>query len=797
MNKVEVFPINFEDKIGFTEIKALLTKGCCTQAGANLIATLRPSADLAYLNKRTALVQEWMQLIQEDAPIEVKTVVHWPNLHAKLATIGTFFEPEELLALLQMLQIVAKQLSFIHKNASRFVHLAEAAADLLPQPKMISAIQAIIDDQGKIKPNASLDLQHISKKINQAEQEIRRKLDNLFKHAKEQGYAAETGVTVRDGRLVLAILAEHKRKIKGLIHDESATGQTVYIEPAEVLEQNNLIRQLYLDYNREVRKILLKLTELIRPFLSELSKLHQFLGYMDALHAIAKWGVQMNAFLPALRTNAMVNLINAKHPLLLIHHQKQQKGVVPFSLNLQNQQHILVISGPNAGGKSVTLKATLLLVYMAQCGLPITADANTEIAPFNQFFVDIGDQQSIENDLSTYSSHLTAMRHFVEKSNEKTLFAIDEFGMGTDPQLGGPIAESIMTQLHQSKAYGIINTHFSNLKMAATSLNGCFNGAMGFDSATLNPQYTLEIGRPGSSYAFEIAQKIGMPSKILDNAKCLLTDNRLKLEDMLVQLEAQQLALAQEKALVKQKDDLLAELIAKYEHQNQKIKERKAEIISKARTEAKQLIQEANRKIEEAIKNIKYHQASSTINQEARAVVQEIKLLVAEKLPESETIITPLEQAIDFKPEVGFRAQLLATQTQGIIEAIKGKRALLSSDSMKIWVNVSELTAPTKSDKEVNSFSQTGQLLSQKILEFESKLDLRGTRSTEATQLLMKFIDEAILLNQQEVQILHGKGDGILRKIIREYLHGIKAVKSFKSEHPDRGGDGITLVSFN
>jgi DNA mismatch repair protein MutS2 len=655
-----------------------------------------------------------------------------------------------------------------------------------------------LDNEGLLKPNASTELSKISAKIQDREKEVRKRMSQIFDKAQAQGWLANSGITVRDGRLVLPILAEHKRQITGLVHDESATGQTVYIEPAEIFETNNIIRELQIHYKRERERILIEVTDKLRPVLPELEKYLQRMGIIDFIRAKALLAIKLDADMPILSKHIVVSLVDADHPLLKLSHQKQGLPVIPLSLNLNRDGRILVISGPNAGGKSVALKTIGLVQYMLQCGLLVPCKSHSQMSVFNDLMVDIGDEQSIENDLSTYSSHLKHMKYFTEFADAKTLFLIDEFGTGTDPQFGGPLAEAILNRLNLKQAFGVVNTHYSNLKNFAGNAKGLINARMLFDQEQLQPLYKLEIGQPGSSYAFEIAQKTGLNDAIISYARNKVGDKQKRLDDLLIELEREKNHVNELKKRFEEKDIKTKQLMEDYEKLKTDIETNQKQLINKAKQEALAIISEANSRIENTIREIREKKADTdTIRKVRSEIKQEVDQLKQDTSLHQETAPKKVIKTTNANLPliIGATVRLDGQIVDGHVIELKKNKVLVGFGDLQSWVDINKLEVMPATTKKVVKQSLTSFDLNGRMQNFKTELNLVGTRGEEAIKKLQEYIDDAYLLGFKDVRIVHGKGYGILRKMVREYLKKCKQVEYVTDEHIELGGDGVSLVT--
>jgi DNA mismatch repair protein MutS2 len=607
-------------------------------------------------------------------------------------------------------------------------------------------------------------------------------------------------MTVRNGRLVIPVFAEHKRKMKGFVHDETASGKIAFVEPNEVLEANNEIRDLEIKERREVIKILEKLTDELRPSIPVLRKAYGMLGIVDFIRAKAKFALKVKGTSPLLVNERVIEWRGAIHPILYLAHQKLGKPTIPLTVELTNKNRILVVSGPNAGGKSVMLKTIGLIQYMAQCGLLVPTPPDAKVGIFEDIFMDIGDEQSIENDLSTYSSHLTNMKFFLMNANKKTLFLIDEFGTGTEPNLGGAIAESILEDLVKSKALGVVNTHYTNLKIYADKNEGLLNGAMKFDGEKLDPLYELEMNKPGSSFALEVAQKIGLPAHVISKAKRKVGTQQVDFEKMLKELEI-------EKAVFVEKNQ---ELISQNRKAKQKLEQysglkdfldiEKSSIINKAKEDAKNLLKKANKQIENTIREIKENKASKEETKDLRKELEQFeknelkieKLKVIRKDPEWVKEAGAIE--------VGSFVRIKDNEAIGEVLRLRGKDVEIAIGQLKTNIKISRLEKISKKTfkEETGETPRPKRMggidLNEKMANFSFNLDIRGKRGEEALVELDNLMNDALLLGYPELRILHGKGDGILRNLVRAHLKGYKQVSKMEDEHADRGGYGVTIV---
>ena len=683
-----------------------------------------------------------------------------------------------------------------------------------------------------MKDGASQDLLYIRRSIREHEGQVSKRLQQVLSNAKRAGIVdADAMISIREGRAVIPVSAANKRKLNGFVHDESATGRTFYIEPVEVVELNNQLKELEYAERREIVRLLTEFTEELRPDAEPIAQAGEYLAEMDAIRAKARWAIENKAGKPIVSTDDRLVLRGAFHPLLAQTLRREQKELVPLDMQLDKSKHILVISGPNAGGKSVCLKTTGIVQYMFQCGFPVTATETSELPIFESICIDIGDEQSMDNDLSTYSSHLHNMKNMLQAASNKTLVLIDEFGSGTEPVIGGAIAESILERLLERGCYGVITTHYSNIKYYATGTEGIANGAMMFDVQNIRPLFKLEQGKPGSSFAIEIARKIGLPEDIIRRASDKAGSDHINLERQLREIARDRRYWSQKRDRIRQTDRKVEELETSYTEQLSRIKEERKEILQKAKAEAQQLISDANRQIENTIRTIKEAQAEKELTRLARRELDEFKSTVeqtdapqfaSEQVErEMERLMRrkahreegkkrggekPANDAPQNKPmtkpiEIGSKVRIEGQQVPGVVQSIKGRKAQVAFGQILTMVDKDKLVVVSNAEykKSVAPVMPRTVLsvdISSRKLNFKDSVDVRGMRAVEALEVVQDLVDDALMVGVGGVSILHGKGTGALKEEIRRYLRSIPEVESAKDEHADRGGAGITVVRF-
>lgn len=801
-----ILPSNFEEKTGFESIRQKLTGLCHGEGGKEFVAEMSFSTDFDTIFKNLELTEEFRTLLL--------SVFGYPaseyfNLEPELLHIqipGTFLEVETLIQLRTSYSVFSNCLSFICETSSvTFPQLHSLISGHVVVPSILIHINKIIDNEGNIRDNASPALLEIRKDISQLTHQIDKRIAQALTQAKQQKLVApDTEIAMRDGHSVIPVQSANKRKISGVIIDESATGQTTYIEPTEVFELRNRIRELELAEKREIIRILAELSDAIRPYIQTIIRSLQFLGYLDFLRVKALYAIETDSMKPVLLKKQSFNWIQARHPLLYLSLKKQKREIVPADISLSEENRILIISGPNAGGKSVLLKTVGLLQYMLQCGLLIPILDTSEAGIFEDIFIDIGDQQSIENDLSTYSSHLYNIKKLLEIAGPSSLFLIDEFGAGTEPQSGGAIAEAVLESLNEKKSFGVITTHYANLKLLASNFSGFINGAMLYDTRQMKPLFILKTGRPGSSFAFEIATNIAFPKSVLEKAGEKLGHAQLDFDKQMQDLEAEKLEMSRKEKQLQHADEMLNSLISRYSHLNETLEKQRKEIIEKATAEAKSLINKSNQLIEKTIREIKQTQANAEKTKQIRNNLKEFTQELVK--PQAEPIEVPVivkspEIATDEPVQQGSLVKMKGQSEIGHVSEIHGNEATVSFNSVILKVKIANLEVVKGNNllkKPVNrSHSYQNMLndMNARMANFRISIDIRGTRAEEAEGLIQRYIDEAVMLRVNEVSILHGKGNGVLRNIIRNYLAGIPEVQNFSDATLENGGSGITIVT--
>ena len=793
-----IYPERFEQKIGFTHIREAVKGHCISTMG------LERAEKMDFSNSRKSIEQsldqtvEFMQLLQNGVPFPVRDYHDLREAFQHIRIPGTSISLEDLFALKPSLNALSYILKFGQSEAREdYPKLCALTDGITVEPIVFSEANRLVDDKGEMPDNASPELMEIRRSIHRKQGGIEKRIRQIMSDAKASGWVDQKAeLTIRDGRMVIPVKAGDKRALKGFIHDESATGQTVYIEPSEIVETSNEIKELEYAERREVYRILTQFTDRIRPSLPELLKAWELLGTLDFIRAKALLSQDIGGIKPLMHDTPCFHWIQARHPVLEKKLRSQGKTIVPLDLKLDGHDRILVISGPNAGGKSVCLKTTGLIQYMLQCGLPVPMHPDSECGLFQNLFIDIGDEQSILDDLSTYSSHLLNMKNLLQHADENTLFLIDEFGTGTEPQLGGAIAEAILLELNTKNSFGIVTTHYANLKLLADNHEGIINGAMLFDTKYMQPMYIMLTGKPGSSFAFEIARKIGFPKRILDDASHITGEQHLRFEHQLQQLEVDKKAIRKKERELQIADTLLSEVVAKYKNLLSELEGKKKQYLRDAANEAQELIDRANSQIERTIKEIKEAQAEKERTKEIRQELRRTKEEIAETAKKVAEPKPPKTEA-DKTLKVGDTVCIDEMEIVGEIISISDTDATILFDTVRLRTSPDKLRKVSRAEgrKAIRKWqSGLADELSEKAEHFDLTLDVRGKRAEEALDIVAKYLDEAKLLSIKEVSILHGKGNGILRKLIREYLSRDKDVAHFADASLETGGAGITRV---
>ena len=821
-----IYPDNFEVKIGFDRIRELLKNKCLSSMGEELADEMGFMSHFGEVHTRLSETDEFVRILREFPNFPVSFYFDVREALERIRLEGRFLEVEELFDLKRALETLRAVVSFFSGPRSETLPLLSAkASQIRVYPYIAERIDTVLNKSGKIRDNASPELAKIRSEILSLQSGISKRLHAILKQAQREGWVDEdASVAIRDGRAVIPVLSANKRKLKGIVYDESATGKTAYVEPTEIVEMNNEIRELEYAERREIIRILISVSSDIRPYIDDLIYANAFLGEIDFIRAKAALAIDFGALRPDLYDGSLLDWRQAVHPLLMLSLRRENRTIVPLDIRLDRQDHILLISGPNAGGKSVCLKTVGLLQYMLQCGLLIPVQEGSKTGLFRHIFIDIGDEQSIDNDLSTYSSHLLNMKHFVRYSNERTLVLIDEFGTGTEPMLGGAIAEAILGKLNDQQVFGVITTHYTNLKHFASSVPGIVNGAMLYDSQKMDPLFRLEIGKPGSSFAFEIARKIGLPEEILQDATGKIGKKHIDFDKSLRSISRDKHYWETKRQKIRKVEKAVDEMADTYQKELEEVRQQRKEILKKAKEEAQQLLAGVNRQIENIIREIRESQADKERTKLLRQELEQLREQVKPDQPaDDEVIIRKMEklqkrekrrkQHLPEKPalqepagqedaglQTGDKVRLTGQEAIGELVSFNEKNAVVALGNLMMTVPLSNISRVSANEarKEQRKRGRSGLALtldySERRMNFKSEIDIRGMRAEEAIPLVQNFIDEAVMFEVSKLRILHGKGFGILKEMIRNFLRSEPMVASFRDEHVQFGGAGITIV---
>lgn len=827
-----VYPANFESSVGFDRVREQVLGLCSMRRAQAILSSEGFSTSRREIERRLSLTDEVGRLLsmEQDFPREEFSDI--TEIVRKIEIEGTFLDTAEVVTLTRALRSAGEVSAFIMgRDAAAYPSVRALSEGVASFTHIVAEADRIIDNFGQVRDSASPELHTIRREIRAREGQVSKRLHQVLNAAKSAGIVdADAMISIREGRAVIPVAAGNKRKLQGFIHDESATGKTFYIEPVEVVELNNELKELEYSERREIVRILSRFTDMLRPDVEAIASAEEYLATVDMLRAKARWAAENGAVKPILSTEGRLLLRTARHALLAQTLKLQGRAIVPLDMELDNRKRIMVISGPNAGGKSVCLKTAGLMQYMFQCGYPVTVAENSEFPIFDRVYIDIGDEQSIDNDLSTYSSHLTNMKEMLSGASERAMVLIDEFGSGTEPVIGGAIAEAILERLVERKCYGVITTHYSNIKYYAANTEGISNGAMMFDVQNIRPLFKLETGKPGSSFAIEIARKIGLPEQIIRSASDKVGSDHINIEKQLREIARDKRYWEQKRDRIRIADRKVDELEQRYKEQLERIRSERNEIIGKAKQEAKELMKEANRQIENTIKTIRESQAERDMTRLARQELQEFREAVesdATDVERDEKVAREMERLErrrarraerksgaagenaqthpePVKPkevEVGSKVRIEGQDMVGVVQSMKGKKAQVAFGHILTTVDKSRLVVVSNAEyreatRPVAPRTVIATEISERRLNFSRTVDVRGMRVVEAIEKVQDLVDDALMVGVDTVTVLHGKGTGALKEEIRAYLRTIPHIGSVRDEHEDMGGAGITVITF-
>ena len=827
-----VYPANFESSVGFDRVREQIL-GLCSMRRAQVILSGEGfSTSQREIERRLSLADEVARLLSMEQEFPREEFSDIAEIVRKIEIEGTFLDTAEVVTLIRALRSAGEVSAFVlSRDAEAYPSVRALSEGVASFVHIVAEADRIIDNFGQVRDNASPELSEIRREIRAREGQVSKRLHQVLNAAKSAGIVdADAMISIREGRAVIPVAAGNKRKLQGFIHDESATGKTFYIEPVEVVELNNELKELEYSERREVVRILSRFTDMLRPDVEAIASAEEYLATVDMLRAKARWATENGAVKPIISTEGRLLLRTARHALLAQTLKAQGRAIVPLDMELDSSKRIMVISGPNAGGKSVCLKTAGLVQYMFQCGYLVPVAENSEFPIFDRIYIDIGDEQSIDNDLSTYSSHLTNMKEMLAGASERAMVLIDEFGSGTEPVIGGAIAEAILERLVERKCYGVITTHYSNIKYYAANTEGIANGAMMFDVQNIRPLFRLETGKPGSSFAIEIARKIGLPEQIIRSASEKVGSDHINIEKQLREIARDKRYWEQKRDRIRIADKKVDELEQRYKEQLERIRSERNEILGKAKQEAKELMKEANRQIENTIKTIRESQAERDLTRLARQELQEFREAVENDATDAERdekvaremerlerrrarraerksgAVAEKEQTLPEAPkpkvvEVGSKVRIEGQDMVGVVQSMKGKKAQVAFGHILTTVDKERLTVVSNSEyreatRPVAPRTVIATEISERRLNFSRTVDVRGMRVVEALDKVQDLVDDALMVGVDTVTVLHGKGTGALKEEIRAYLRTIPHIGSVRDEHEEMGGAGITVITF-
>lgn len=822
-----IYPKNFEEKIGFKQIREYLKSNCLSKLGEELVDKMSFSSSHRYIERSLQETEEFMTILTEDSEFPTSYFYDVRESLNRIRVDGTILEVHELIELKRSLESIGAITRFFNDKEDKYPNLINKAGKVKVYPFIINRLEGIVSKHGTIKDTASVELGNIRRAIINKKSSISRRMQDLLQRAQKDGWAEQdSSISIRDGRMVIPVPSSHKRKIQGIVHDESATGKTSYIEPSEIVETNNDIKELEHNEKREIIKIILAFCSDLRPYIDDIIPSYNFLAFIDFVRSKAILSLKLEAIAPEFTKAPTCNIIRGFHPLLFLKHRQENKIIIPLDVEINDDNRIVLISGPNAGGKSVCLKTIGLIQYMFQSGMPVPVSEQSKLGIFSDIFIDIGDEQSLENDLSTYSSHLLNMKNFVKSSDKDSIVLIDEFGTGTEPMLGGAIAEAILHKLNKKKVRGVITTHYTNLKHYAESTEGIINGAMLYDSQNMKPLFELRLGKPGSSFAFEIAKKIGLPTDIIEDATDKIGKDHINFDKNLKDIARDKRYWENKRRKIHDNEKKLDRVLEKYDQELKETNALRKEIIQKAKQEAEDILKSANKSIENTIRVIKENNADKEKTRLERKKFAETKEQILkienkedERIQRKIRKLKEREEKRKFKrpkeekenisiPEekkeiaVGCNIRIKKSGNVGEVLELTNNTAVIALGNLRTTLPIKQIEWISKNQakKEKPVVAKLNLDLQERVykkkLQFKDRIDVRGMRANEALQTVMDFIDEAIMVDANEVRILHGTGTGILRQLIREFLNSVPSIRNFKDEKIQMGGAGITVVEF-
>jgi len=785
------YPDQIEQKIGFDKLRQILKGFCYSKYSAAMVDRMKPSKSFDLIYSWLQQTREFQLILEEGLTLQLRLEDEYELIFDKLELSNNFLEVDELFALKELITTSDKLIAFFELHSSRFPNLSECVKDLTVDAALIEKIDKLFAIDGSWKWNASKKLKELHQKETETAKSIQRNLRSVYNQCQSKGWVAETDISIKDGRLVIPILAEHKRKVEGVVQDVSGNGRVIYIEPIGTLESTNELTEIRLGISQEQKRLLRILCNQLRPYLSDFKFALNRISLLDFIRAKASLAIDLDAQMPDFHSDPTMRLVDARHPLLIVNHRDKKLPVVPLNLQLTGENRIVLVSGPNAGGKSVALKTVALLQFMIQSGMLIPCDPESSVGIFDNIFVDIGDDQSIESDLSSYSSHLQNMKFMLSHSNAKTLLCIDEIGVGTDPQFGRALAAAMLEKFAENGTKGIVTTHYGNLKSLADKTDGLINGRMNFDADEFKPLFTLEIGKPGSSFAFELAERTGLSKSLLKSARSRVDVNQERADRLLAKLDMEKASIDLLKHSAEKEEAAMAKMKTDYQALKKELDSRKKEILENAQIKALKIIEDANAKVENTIRKIREEGASKLKTKHIRKNLEKSKANLKTEISSSEKLPQDIKDRV-FK--VGDQVRIKGSESTASIVEIRKDKALVVAGIIKSTVKFSDLELASEPKMKEKTKANVKNVLLTKERDFEMEKDIRGMRMHEALKAIDDWIDTALMLGIGQLRLIHGKGDGILKQAIRDHLKNQNYIKRIQYEHIELGGEGVSLI---
>ncbi|MCB0733473.1 MAG: Smr/MutS family protein [Flavobacteriales bacterium] len=789
---MKCYPEDIERILGVDQIRAALHKQCGGDLGKSWVDKMAPSSNRRQIQKWLDQVVEYTGVIgaSSQPSLQTESIL---AITEKLRIANNVLNDDEIMLTRSAIRLASELIEYFASRQEIYPELNELVAVELPPSSVLATIDDVYDEDGRWKRTASKKLADILSEMDGIERKVFLSLSRTYEKGLSSGWVAETGLTVKEGRLVIPVIAEHKRKIQGVVHDESGGGKILYIEPIEVLESTNRLKELEMERDREMHRIRAKISSLIAPYAHDLQTMDHRMGVLDFIRAKARLALELEAHQPTIHSSDHIEFQNMRHPILDMHHRKVGKDVIPMNIALSESERLMIVSGPNAGGKSVSIKTLALNQYLLQCGMliPCAPDSKTRI--FKKILVDIGDSQSIENDLSSYSGHLTAMKHFIQHADRNTLLVIDEIGSGTDPNFGGAMAESILLAIHDKKPLGMVTTHFGAIKKLADETEGMMNGSMAFDTDKLKPLYRLQAGIPGSSFALEVARNIGLPDAIIKRARKRSNTVEQRTDELLARLESERGNVREIREKLEKEQRHLETLRGEYQSLKEELADKKRSLIDDAREKALQILKEGNAAVERTIREIQESKGDKGKIRQSRKKMKDVVVDHRKSLGlmDKTSNVKP-EKKEDTPLKVGDQVFIPNSSSVGEIIELRGQKAVVVAGIIKSTYPLDQLKVSKR--KPVKPTVKINVDMINRRADFAMEKDVRGLRGPEALKEIDKWIDQAVIVGSKQLRLIHGKGDGILKKLIRDYYQNSPYVRKISYESFEFGGDGVSII---